>query len=185
MNQKITKEALHTTDVKRTTKAMTTSSLVLATTEETSLTSVQSAENLSTISVHRNDSQTTLPEKKTKVSNLDLHDLITFTCINIQSIKSKLDILEAELGDRDIIMLTESWLKPNISDKSVVLSNFKAPYRNDREGDKLRKVLFGLFYRSSDSPYHIWNHINQSIENAVNSDIESIVVMGDFNENLK
>ncbi|CAC5388008.1 unnamed protein product [Mytilus coruscus] len=70
MNQKNTKEALHTTDVKRTTKAMTTSSLLLATTEETSLTSVQSAENLSTISVHRNYSQTTLPEKKTK-GNID------------------------------------------------------------------------------------------------------------------
>ena len=38
-------------------------------------------------------------------------DLLTFSCINIQSVLQKVDILEAELGDRDVILVTETWLK--------------------------------------------------------------------------
>ncbi|VDI07609.1 Hypothetical predicted protein [Mytilus galloprovincialis] len=63
MNPDDTKKAPHTTDVKRTTKEIKTSLLVPATTKEASLIST---ENLSTISVHQNISQTTLPTKKTR-----------------------------------------------------------------------------------------------------------------------
>ena len=150
---------------------------------------------------------------------LRLQELITFSCINIQSVKSKLDIVEAELGDRDVIMSTETWLKPNVPNVSLSISNFKEPYRFDRIGDKIgggvmiyvkssipskrrrdlevptlecvwveltvhnTKILLGLFYRPPDSNVLIWDLINQSFENAANTGIDKIMVMGDFNDN--
>ena len=136
--------------------------------------------------------------------------MITFSFINIQSVKSKLDIVEAELGDGDIIMITETWLKPNVPNVSLSINNFKEPYRFDRIGDKIRggvmiyvkssipskrrrdlevptlecvwveltvhntKILLRLFYRPPDSNVLIWDLINQSFENAVNTRIDTI-----------
>jgi len=48
---------------------------------------------------------------------------------------------------------------------------------------KKTKVLFGLFYRPPDSQASAWDHINHSIEKALNTGIQKVVVMGDFNEN--
>ena len=151
---------------------------------------------------------------------LDVQDLLTFTCLNVQSILPKIDIIEAELGDRDIILLTETWLKNITPNRLVELKNFKEPYRNDRAGDqvgggvmiyvknnipstrrqdlevqtleclwvevfvKKTKILFGLFYRPPNSIASHWDHISYSVEKALNSGIDKIIVMGDFNENL-
>ena len=46
------------------------------------------------------------------------------------------------------------------------------------------KILFGLLYRPPNSIASLWDHINYSVENALNTGIDKIVVMGDFNENL-
>ena len=59
-------------------------------------------------------------------------DLLTFSCLNIQSLLPKKSIVEAELGDRDIILLTETWLKSDIADSQLKLDNFKTPYRDIR-----------------------------------------------------
>lgn len=151
--------------------------------------------------------------------NFRFQDLVTFTCINIQSVLPKLDLLEAELGDRDIILLTETWLKNSVLNKSVEITNFKEPFRYDRSSDKNGggvmiyvknnipcncredlevttveclwvelyvkkiKILFGLFYRPPDSPSYIWDHINQSLQKALCSGIDKVIVVGDFNEN--
>lgn len=50
---------------------------------------------------------------------------------------TKVDIVEAELGGMDIILLTETWLNSNISDGDVAISNYKNPYRKDREDGRL------------------------------------------------
>ena len=76
-----------------------------------------------------------------------------------------------------------------------VKQNIPCKRRNDLELQTLEclwveisvknsKILFGLFYRPPDSQVHIWDHINQSLENALDAGFENIVVMGDFNENL-
>ena len=54
---------------------------------------------------------------------------------NIQSLANKIDIIESELKDFDIICLTETWLDRRISDTDIELSGFKLPYRRDRQGD--------------------------------------------------
>lgn len=50
---------------------------------------------------------------------------------------TKVDIVEAELGGMDIILLTETWLNSNIADGDVAISNYKNPYRKDREDGRL------------------------------------------------
>ncbi|VDI07607.1 Hypothetical predicted protein [Mytilus galloprovincialis] len=70
INPEKTKRPINTTDVERTTKVMRTPSIGLITTTETRLTSTQSTEHLSTISVNHHVSQQNLPEETTK-GNID------------------------------------------------------------------------------------------------------------------
>ena len=43
-------------------------------------------------------------------------------------------------------------------------------------------ILFGVFYRPPDSENNTWDHINHSIDLAINTNIDRIVVCGDLNE---
>lgn len=52
--------------------------------------------------------------------------------LNIQSIMPKLDLLKCETETYDILVLTESWLKPHIHDDSLHIENFNSPFRKDR-----------------------------------------------------
>jgi hypothetical protein len=147
-------------------------------------------------------------------------DMVSFSCLNVQNLRQKVDIVEAELGGMDIILLTETWLNSSIADGNVVLTSYKHPYRKDRDDGRLEggviiyvkesipskrrinleipnleriwvelivnksNILFGLFYRPPDSNPGMWDLINLSIENALNSGVDNIVISGDFNENL-
>ena len=44
-------------------------------------------------------------------------------------------------------------------------------------------ILFGLFYRPPDSENYICDHINHSIDVAMNTNNDRIVICGGFNEN--
>ena len=54
--------------------------------------------------------------------------------LNIQSIVSKLDQIEGEAASCDVLVFSESWLKPETSDESncVHIENFSPPFRADR-----------------------------------------------------
>ena len=52
--------------------------------------------------------------------------------LNIQSLLSKIDILEVELQPYDIVVLTETWLKPSIDSDQIVIPNFHSVFRRDR-----------------------------------------------------
>ena len=52
--------------------------------------------------------------------------------LNIQSILPKMDLLEAEVQNYDILVFTETWLSPQISNDDLLLENFDPPYRQDR-----------------------------------------------------
>lgn len=54
--------------------------------------------------------------------------------LNIQSILPKLDILEAEMQQYDILIFTETWLSPQTSNDDIRITNFDTPYRKDRQG---------------------------------------------------
>ena len=46
---------------------------------------------------------------------------------NIQSLSNKLDIIESELRDFDVICLTEAWLDQRISDETLNINGFNIP----------------------------------------------------------
>ena len=52
--------------------------------------------------------------------------------LNIQSILPKMDLLEVEVQNYDILVFTETWLSPQISNDDLLLENFDPPYRQDR-----------------------------------------------------
>ena len=52
--------------------------------------------------------------------------------LNIQSLVPKLDLVEGESLAYDILVLSESWLKPEVSDDSIVIEKFLQPCRSDR-----------------------------------------------------
>ncbi|MEW8544385.1 MAG: reverse transcriptase family protein [Candidatus Thiodiazotropha sp.] len=54
--------------------------------------------------------------------------------LNIQSIVPKLDLIKCEADAYDVLVFSESWLKPEIRDESINIDNFLPPFRADRCG---------------------------------------------------
>ncbi|MCG8044650.1 MAG: hypothetical protein N0E48_03020, partial [Candidatus Thiodiazotropha endolucinida] len=52
--------------------------------------------------------------------------------LNIQSIIPKIDIIRCEAQSYSILVFSESWLKPEIKDDSILIENFQPPFRTDR-----------------------------------------------------
>ena len=61
---------------------------------------------------------------------------VSFLHLTVQSIIPKLDLIDAEYTDFDILSFTESWLKDTNTADSIELLNYQIPFRNDRGGDK-------------------------------------------------
>ena len=53
---------------------------------------------------------------------------------NVQSIANKMDLIQSELCNFDVICITESWLDDRTSDDDIKIENFKL-FRSDRLGD--------------------------------------------------
>ena len=49
--------------------------------------------------------------------------------LNIQSSVPKIDIIRSEADAFDVLVLSESWFKPNITDDTIQIENFKPPFR--------------------------------------------------------
>ena len=64
-------------------------------------------------------------------SNFDL-DIIH---VNARSIKNKIDLLEAEYNNFDVITVSETWLSDADSNDSIHMANFHPPIRLDRPND--------------------------------------------------
>ena len=52
--------------------------------------------------------------------------------LNIQSLLLKLDLIRAEADAYDVLVFSESWLKPDIQDDTISIVNFLPPFRKDR-----------------------------------------------------
>ncbi len=53
--------------------------------------------------------------------------------LNIQSITSKLDILEIESQPYDVLVFTETWLSQTTPNEDILIPNFNPPFRCDRQ----------------------------------------------------
>ncbi|MEW8548396.1 MAG: endonuclease/exonuclease/phosphatase family protein, partial [Candidatus Thiodiazotropha sp.] len=74
-------------------------------------------------------------------SSLDLTHNLSFVHYNVQSIFTKLDILETELFEFDILAFTETWLNPNIDTNELLLHSYNTPERKDRAADNHGGVM--------------------------------------------
>ena len=72
---------------------------------------------------------------------LYLNHNLSFVHYNVQSIFSKLEILQAELFDFDILAFTETWLSPSIDINELLLHSYNTPERKDRAGDNHGGVM--------------------------------------------
>ncbi|MCG8112559.1 MAG: endonuclease/exonuclease/phosphatase family protein, partial [Candidatus Thiodiazotropha taylori] len=54
---------------------------------------------------------------------------------NVQSLLNKVDLVEPELSNFDVISLTETWLNDTITNQDIAFNNFQLPFRRDRIGD--------------------------------------------------
>ena len=52
--------------------------------------------------------------------------------LNIQSLLPKIDIIRCEAHAYDVLVFTESWLKPQIPNDSILIDSFAPPHRTDR-----------------------------------------------------
>ena len=52
--------------------------------------------------------------------------------LNIQCITPKLSLIEGEESAYDVLVFSESWLKPDILNASICIENFSPPVRADR-----------------------------------------------------
>ena len=138
---------------------------------------------------------------------------------NVQSLLQKIDIIEPELSNFDLVSLTETWLNERVLTQDLAFNNYRLPFRRDRVGDshggivvyvkenipckrrhdlelntieciwlelniKNKKLLVGTFYRPPNSTPLILADIENSIGLAIDTGIQDVVILGDFNLNF-
>ena len=81
----------------------------------------------------------------------NLNHSLSFVQYNVQSVINKLDILNAELFEFDVISLTETWLNSTIPTDDLLLHSYSKPERKDRTGDTHGGVMIyvkeGIYYK--------------------------------------
>ena len=68
-------------------------------------------------------------------SDLELKNKFSVVHYNVQSILNKVDIIQSELQQFDVISLTETWLDNTISDDEIIFNGFNL-FRRDRVNDR-------------------------------------------------
>ena len=67
---------------------------------------------------------------------------LSFIHYNVQSILNKLDILQAELSEFDILAFTETWLSPQTDKADLELATYYRPERKDRDDGHGGVILY-------------------------------------------
>ena len=88
-----------------------------------------------------------LPSTASNLSSSILNSLTTghnlsFVHYNVQSILNKLDILQAELSEFDILAFTETWLSPQTDTADLDLATYYRPERKDRDDGHGGVILY-------------------------------------------
>ena len=61
-----------------------------------------------------------------------LNDNLSLLHLNIRSIRNKIDLIESEFSNHDILCFTETHLSPDISDNHVLINSHPNLIRKDR-----------------------------------------------------
>ncbi|MCW4344426.1 MAG: reverse transcriptase domain-containing protein [Candidatus Thiodiazotropha endolucinida] len=80
-----------------------------------------------------------------------LNHNLSFVHYNVQSIYTKLEVLQAELIEFDILAFSETWLNHSIDTEDLTLQSYQSPERKDRVGDSHGGVIIyvkeGIHYK--------------------------------------
>ena len=60
---------------------------------------------------------------------------------NFQSLLHKLDIIEPELSNFDLVSLTETWLNEMVLTQDLAFNSYRLPFRRDRVGDSYGGIV--------------------------------------------
>ena len=97
------------------------------------------------------DSTSTSNMSSSILDSLNLNHHLSFVHYNVQSILTKLEILNTELLDFDILAFSETWLSSAVKDEDLLLQLFNSPERKDRVGDRYGGVIVyikeGIHYK--------------------------------------
>ena len=88
-----------------------------------------------------NSSSSSHNHSNNSLRSLNFSHNLSFVHYNVQSILNKLDILEAELFEFDILAFTETWLNPTVQSDDLVFQTFHKPERKDRRSDHFGGLL--------------------------------------------
>lgn len=80
-------------------------------------------------------SGSSITDSASELSSALFQNYLSLVHYNVQSLLPKIDIIETELTNYDLLCFTETWLSPNVLDNDVLLTGFKAPIRYDRPND--------------------------------------------------
>ena len=86
--------------------------------------------------VHANpgpESLSSISSSNTSQSSFCLSNNLSIFHLNIQSLLPKIDILDAEMQQYDVLVFTETWLSPQLANDEILINNFEPPYRKDRD----------------------------------------------------
>ena len=61
-----------------------------------------------------------------------LNNHLSILHLNIQSILPKIDLIRGEATSYEILIFSESWLKPTVNNHEIRIENFMPPFRTDR-----------------------------------------------------
>ncbi len=87
--------------------------------------------------IHPNPGPSSFSDSSSDITSSYIHVInsgLSVMHINIQSINTKLDILEIEMQPYDVIVLTETWLSQHTNTDNILIPNFNPPFRCDRIG---------------------------------------------------
>ena len=73
-----------------------------------------------------------LSSSSSAASLATLQNLFSIMHLNVQSLAPKIDLVRAESTAYDVMIFTESWLNPSVSNETIAIENFHDPIRYDR-----------------------------------------------------
>ena len=82
----------------------------------------------------RPDSDPLLSDITNETSDIIKHNF-SIVHYNVQSAVHKIDLLETELSNFDVISITETWFTHITTHSDIQINGFRSPFRKDRPGD--------------------------------------------------
>ena len=91
------------------------------------------------------ETDTSISSISSSLSSFDmLSSHLSVVDLNIQSLLPKIDIIRCEAHAYDVLVFTESWLKPQVSNDSIMIDGCAPPHRTDRHGRPVGGVAMYL-----------------------------------------